>query len=311
MIRFFPQPGPLEKHGQEFPAYDTMQSFPGIAALRNTTEQEGVISVHRILSYIRSLPIRFKLIWPLARNDFRSRYATSQLGMFWAFFRPIIMASVYIFVFAIIARAAPVGGIYPFSLWMLPGLIVWFVFSESVGSGVNTINEYSYLVKNIRFNTFILPDVKVFAAFFIHIFFVALIFILYLIFGLPIKPYIVQIIYYIVSCFYFTLAITRIVATIQPFFKDMTLAIEIILMVGIWACPIMWDLSLVPEQYHFIFKANPLYYLVNGYRESYMGDKWFWEHPFQTTGFWAVTVALDLWGRRMFRRLSSQFADVI
>ena len=132
-----------------------------------------------------------------------------------------------------------------------------------------------------------------------------------MIFGLPIKLTILQLPYYMAASFYFTLAITRIVATAQPFFKDLSVAIEIILMVGIWACPIMWDISLVPAQYHFLFKANPLYYLVNGYRECYMGDLWVWNHPLMFAGFWGVTVALDLWGRRMFRRLSSQFADVI
>ena len=267
--------------------------------------------MNRLIRYIRSIPVRWRQIWPLARNDFRSRYATSQLGMFWAFLRPIVMACVYIFVFSVIARAAPVGGIYPYSLWMLPGLIVWFVFQESVSSGVSTLTEYSYLVKNIKFNTFILPDVKVVAAFIIHSFFVVLILVLYLLNGLPIKLHLLQLPYYMIATFYFSLAITRIVATAQPFFKDLSMAVEIILMVGIWACPIMWDLGILPEQYHWIMKANPMFYLVNGYRESYMGDLWVWNHPTMFVGFWTVTVLLDLWGRRMFRRLSSQFADVI
>ncbi len=267
--------------------------------------------MHRVLAYLRSLPVRWRQIWPLAKNDFKSRYSTSQLGMFWAFFRPIVMACVYILVFSLIARAAPVGGIYPYSLWMLPGLIVWFVFSESVSSGVNTLSEYSYLVKNIRFNISILPDVKVVAAFIIHCFFVALILLIYLLNGLPIKLNIIQLPYYMIATFYFTLSLTRIVCIAQPFFKDLSSAIEIILMVGVWLCPIMWDLNAIPAQYHVFFKANPLYHLVTGYRECYMGDLWVWNHWVQVLEFWVVTILLDLWGRRMFRRLSSQFADVI
>ena len=267
--------------------------------------------MNRILAYFRSLPARWKLIWPLAKNDFKSRYATSQLGMFWAFFRPVVMACVYIFVFSLLARSTPVGGVYPYSLWMLPGLIVWFVFSDSVSSGVNTLTEYSWLVKNIKFNISILPDVKVAAAFIIHCFFALLIFLIYLVSGLPIKLNILQIPYYMFATFCFTLAITRIVCTVQPFFKDLSSAIEIILMVGIWACPIMWHLGMVPEQYHIFFKANPLYHLVNGYRECYMGDAWIWNHPASFAEFWAVTLLLDLWGRRLFRKLSTQFADVI
>lgn len=254
---------------------------------------------------------KWRLIWSLAKNDFKSRYATAQLGIFWAFVRPIVMACVYIFVFSLIARAAPVGSGVPYSLWMLPGLIVWFVFSESVSSGVNTLTEYSYLVKNIKFDTFILPNVKVVAAFIIHVFFIVLIFVIYLLNGIPIKLNMLQLPYYMFATFCFSLAVTRIFCCIQPFFKDLSSAVEILLMVGIWACPIMWDLAILPEQYRIFFKLNPLYHLVTGYRECYMGDLWVWNHLLSFAEFWVVTMALDLWGRRLFRRLSSQFADVL
>ena len=267
--------------------------------------------MNRIIAFVRSLPARWKLVWPLAKNDFKSRYATSQLGIFWAFFRPVVMACVYIFVFSVIARAAPVGGIYPYSLWMLPGLIVWFVFQDSVSSGVSTLSEYSYLVKNIRFNISVLPDVKVVSSFIIHIFFVCLILLIYIITGLPVKWNILQLPYYMFATFCFSLALARIAAAVQPFFKDMSMAVEILLMVGIWACPIMWDLGILPEHVQVFFKLNPMYYLVAGYRESFMGDTWFWNHIYLTLGFWAVTLLLDLWGRRVFRRLGSHFADVI
>ncbi len=260
---------------------------------------------------ISRLLARWKLIWPLAKNDFKSKYASSQLGLFWAFFRPVVMAGVYMFVFSVIGRAAPVGGIYPYALWMLPGLIVWFVFSDSVSSGVNTLAEYSYLVKNIRFTISILPSVKVVSAFIVHTFFVVLIFVLYLAFGLPVKPQILQLPYYYFATFCFTLSLTRVVSTLQPFFKDLSVAMEIILMVGIWACPIMWDLNIMPARYHIIFKLNPLYHLVLGYRECFMGDQWFWNHWVQFVGFWIATILLNVWSWKLFKKLGDQFADVI
>ena len=260
---------------------------------------------------VRPFRAKCRMIWALAKNDFKSKYATSQLGLFWAFFRPIVMAGVYIFVFSVIGRATPVGGVYPYALWMLPGLIVWFVFSDSVSSGVTTLSDYSYLVKNIKFDISVLPYVKVAAAFIIHTFFIFLIIILYIIFGLPINVTLVQLPYYYLATFCFTVAITRIVCTIQPFFKDLSVAMEIILMVGIWASPIMWSLEMIPQKLWWIFKANPMYYLVNGYRESYMGMGWFWNHWVQTAAFWGVTILLTLIGKLMFRKLSDHFADMI
>ena len=75
----------------------------------------------------------------------------------------------------------------------------------------------------------------------------------------------------------------------------------------------MWDIGILSSNPTLmtIVKANPLYYLVNGYRESFMGELWVWNHPVQTVGFWILTLVLDLGGRKLFRRLSPHFADVM
>lgn len=254
---------------------------------------------------------RVRLIAALARNDFRSKYATSQLGIFWAFFRPVIQACVYILVFSLLTRSAPAGEGVPYALWLLPGLIVWFVFSEGLSTGVGVLTEYSYLVKNIRFDVSLLPVVKVVSAFFIHTFFLALVFLLALVFGLPVTASLLQLPYYYLGAFCLTVAAARLVCTVQPFFRDMTLAVEILLMVGVWACPIMWNLTMIPEKYGWIFRLNPLYHLVQGYRDCFLNTGWFWQKPGEMALFWAVTALLALGGRRLFRRVSPHFADVM
>ena len=254
---------------------------------------------------------RLRLTLSLAKNDFRSKYASSQLGVFWAFLRPIVMAGVYIFIFSVVARATPVSGIYPYAFWLLPGLIAWFVFSEGVSSGATTLSEYSYLVKNVRFDITILPAVKVLSAFIVHTFFVGLIFVLYVVWGLPLKWQMLQIPYYYFALFCFTLSLARIMSALQPFFKDLSPALEIILMVLMWACPVMWDLSMLPEKFHILFRLNPLYHVVNGYRGSMMGLQWFWENPWGLIYFWAWTLGLDWLGKYEFRRLSVHFADLL
>ena len=254
---------------------------------------------------------KWRMTWTLARNDFRSRYAVSQLGIFWAFFRPVMMACVYILVFSVIARPAPVGDGVPYALWMLPGLIVWFAFSDSVSSGTTVLKDYSFLVKNIRFDLSLLPGVKVTAAFIVHTFFILLVFILYLVFGLPVKLSLLQLPYYYLATYVFTLSAVRIVSTVWPFFKDLSALVEIVLMVGIWACPIMWNLSMIPEKYHLIFRLNPMYHLVQGYRESFMGGGWIWDHPLEAAVFWVAVLLLAWFAGGLYRWLGDRFADVL
>ncbi len=253
---------------------------------------------------------RWKLAWSLAKNDFKSRYASSQLGTFWAFFRPLVMAGVYIFVFSVVARATPVSDV-PYAFWLLPGLIVWFVFNEGVSSGTTALADYTYLVKQVKFDVTILPIVKVMAAFIVHTFFIMLILLLYLLWGLPIPLNILQLPYYYLATFCLTLGVARITCAFQPFFKDISAAIEIILLVLMWACPVMWDTNMLPEQYHIYFHMNPLYHLLTGYRESFMGGAWFWDHYKQVAGFWAFTGVLHWLGLRQYKRLSVHFADVL
>ena len=254
---------------------------------------------------------KIRLIWALARNDFRSKYATSQLGIFWAFFRPVVTACVYILVFSLLTRSTPVGDGVPYALWLLPGLIVWFVFSEGMSTGVNALTEYSFLVKNIRFEVALLPVVKVVSAFFIHTFFLGLVLILYILFGLPVRITLLQLPYYYLATFCITLAMARLVCSVQPFFRDMSVAVEILLMVGVWACPIMWNLTMIPEKYAWIFRLNPLFHLVQGYRDSFLGTGWFWEDPVLPAIFWTATAVLSFLSRKVFRMLNPHFADVM
>ena len=93
-----------------------------------------------------------KLVWTLARNDFKSRFAGSYLGIVWALVQPIVTVLVYWFVFQVgLRQTATYGDGCPFVLWMLAGLVPWFYFQETMLSGCGVLSEYSYLVKKVVF----------------------------------------------------------------------------------------------------------------------------------------------------------------
>ena len=120
----------------------------------------------------RSLPAELfagrTLIFQLAKNDFKKKYAGSYLGIVWAFVQPVVTVMVYWFVFGMIRSSSPRP--VPFVLWLIAGLIPWFFFQDGLINGTNALLEYNYLVKKVVFRIDILPMVKVVSAVFVHLF---------------------------------------------------------------------------------------------------------------------------------------------
>ena len=113
-----------------------------------------------------------KLIWDLSKNDFKTRFAGSYLGIIWAFVQPIVTVLVYWFVFEKGMHASGInlrsGITAPFVLWLIAGLVPWFFFQEVLSGGTNALMEYSYLVKKVVFQIDILPIIKLISALFVH-----------------------------------------------------------------------------------------------------------------------------------------------
>lgn len=99
----------------------------------------------------------------------------------------------------------------------------------------------------------------------------------------------------------------------RHFFRDLTQIISIFLQVGVWLTPIMWDINMLSSHPWLIklFKLNPMYYVVTGYRDSMLGHVGIWNHASWTIYFWVVTILLFGLGSVIFKRLKPHFADVL
>ncbi|MCI6552342.1 MAG: ABC transporter permease [Lachnospiraceae bacterium] len=256
-----------------------------------------------------------KLIWKLAGNDFKKRYAGSYLGMVWAFVQPVVTVVMYWIVFDKVfdTRSQLVaGGVeVPYVLYLTAGLVPWFYFSEAVTNGTMALLEYNYLVKKVVFKISILPIIKVIAATFIHIFFVGVLFVIAVGYGYPPTVYTLQIFYYSFCEFILVLAISYTTCAVVIFFRDLQQIISIALQIGMWATPILWDISMLTDQMKPLFKLNPMVYIVNGYRSAMYEQEWFFEHFYSSTYFWIFTVTLFCIGSLIFKRLKVHFADVL
>ncbi|MGN0145269.1 MAG: ABC transporter permease [Clostridium sp.] len=264
-----------------------------------------------ILGLINELKNNRRLIWNLSKNDFKTKYAGSYLGITWAFVQPIITIIVYWFVFEYgLKSGSPIKDV-PFILWFMSGLVPWFFFQEALLNATNCMVEYSYLVKKVVFKISILPIVKIIAALFVHLVFIGFLFIVGSIYGFYPSIYTFQIVYYSFCTFFIVLSLSYVTSAIVIFFKDLGQIINILLQIGMWMTPIMWSYTIVPERYQWIVKLNPIYYIVEGYRDTFINKVWFFEHYFQTAYFWIISLILFVIGTIIFKKLKPHFADVL
>lgn len=262
------------------------------------------------LSFIMDIAHNRRLLWELTKKDFKTRYWGSFLGILWAFIQPVITVLIFWFVFQVGFKSMPVDN-FPFILWLICGMFPWFFISDSISSATGSIIENSYLVKKVVFRVALLPIVKLISAFIVHVFFVGILLIMFAIYGYMPTIYSIQIIYYVFATSCLLLGIVWLTSALNIFLKDIGQLIGMVLQFGFWGTPIFWSFKLIPEKYVFFLKLNPVYYIVEGYRNSFIYHRWFWEDMNFTLYYWIFTAVVLVVGAVSFKRLRPHFADVL
>ena len=250
------------------------------------------------------------LLWSLTKNEFKQKYVGNILGIFWAFIQPAAMIGIFWFVFQVGFKSKPVDN-FPFILWLVAGMFPWFYFSEGLATGTNSVQANSFLVKKVVFRVSLLPIIPLLSAVSIHIFFVFFMFGMFLYYGYTPEIYWLQIAYYMFATSVLLLGLSWLTSSIVIFFKDVGQLVAIVIQFGFWLTPIFWSLKMVPEKYHWIINLNPMAYIIDGYRNSMIYHKWFWEDMHFTLYFWSFTIVVFILGGFTFRKLRSHFADVL
>lgn len=266
--------------------------------------------MQNLRSFLKDIYSSRKLLLNLAKNDIKSKYSGSFFGILWAFVQPLVTMLVFWFVFQVGFRNPPIENI-PFIIWFACAYIPWIYFSDGLISSANCLFEYSYLVKKIRFRTSTLPLVKVYSVTFIHIFFMLFICIINLIYGFKISFVWLQMIYYSFCIFVLLIGLSWLISSISVFFKDFTQIINIILQIGFWITPIMWAPENLNENVLLILKLNPMYYISQGYRDTFITGIFFWERGWINLYFWIVATLILIVGALAYQKLRPHFADVL
>jgi lipopolysaccharide transport system permease protein/teichoic acid transport system permease protein len=220
------------------------------------------------------------------------------------------MVLIFWVVFSVGFKVQPLNNV-PFVVWLTAGMAAWYVFADIVTGSSNIVVSHSNLIKKVQFYSQILPIVKIFSCYITHAIFLIVLIALIVFQGMPFSWYYFQFLYYLLCLSVLSLGIGWAISALNVFIRDVGQIIAVIIQMGFWATPIFWDINIMPHDLQMIFRLNPMFYIVQGYRDSFIYFLPFWHDPFQTIYFWTVSGITFVVGALVFKRLKPHFADVL
>lgn len=269
------------------------------------------LSLRDFYRFIMSLVRKRKVVAQLVDRDFKQQYLGSFLGMVWAIIQPLVFVFVLWAIFATGFRNARSVEPVSFVLWLMTGMFSWYFFSGVINRSTQAVVSHAFLVKKIRFQLNILPVVKMLSEVRIHMIFLGILAMFFLFEGEWPTLFWLQLVYYLAAGMVLGLGIGWIVSALNVFSRDVQQLVQLFVRIGFWMTPIFWKIEKVPEQLQWVFKLNPAFYLIQGYRDSLIYKIGFWQRPWLSLYFWAMTCVVFVTGAIVFKRLRPHFADVL
>jgi len=245
------------------------------------------------------------LILELVKRELKLRYRGTWLGFLWTMLNPLVMTIVYTLVFSAFLRI----GIAKFPAFLLCGLLPWMMwFTESITSGTNCLVEHAGFLRNAVFPSDILPIVSVGTGMMNYVFSLPVLFLLLALFNVQLGWSLLALPVVMAVQFLFTLGIVLFTATYNVFFRDLRYLVNHFLLAFFFLTPIMYDFSVIPAQFHWILKLNPLATVIDSYRNIFFYNVWpNWKNLGVVLALSLVLVVLGAWAFEANKEIFAEY----
>jgi ABC-type polysaccharide/polyol phosphate export permease len=242
-----------------------------------------------------------ELIWALALKELHVRYKRSVLGFVWALLNPALLMIILTLVFGSIMRFR----IDHYAIFLLSMLLPWTFFSQSLAYGVESVVSNASLMKKVRIPKLVFPVAAVLANIINFVLSLIPLALLVVVLRFPLHWTWIYLPVPMLGLFLFTLGAAFLLAAVNVFFRDVSHIVQIILSAWFYFSPIIYSLDFIPKKYLFLFRLNPLLYVLNGFRLSiYYG---LLPSPQSVGMSLACGIAALVIGFTIFRRLQDSF----
>jgi lipopolysaccharide transport system permease protein len=248
-----------------------------------------------------------ELLYFLVWRDVKVRYKQTALGAAWAILQPLLTMLIFTLVFSHFAKM-PSDGV-PYPIFSYAGLIPWTYFAKSLNQSTLSVAGNANLITKVYFPRLLLPVCANLSG--LIDFGVSFVFLLGLMIWYGIVPNwaVLALPFFLILTLLTALSVSLWLSVINVRYRDVGQAIPFLIQIWLFASPVAYPLSVVPERWRLLYSLNPMTGVVEGFRWALLGNAM--PDALPMTISLAVVIALLFGGILFFRRMEETFADVV
>lgn len=246
------------------------------------------------------------LFFILTLRDIKVRYKQTFLGVLWVVIQPLLMMLVFTLFFGKLARI-PSDGI-PYPLFAYAGLLPWTFFANALNSSGNSLVGNSSLITKVYFPRMIIPIAAVGAGLLDFAIAFALLVLLMFYYGVGFSPNILLLPVLALLTALLAVGLGMWMSALNVKYRDIRYALPFVIQIWLFATPVIYPSSLIPDKWRWLFKLNPLTGLIEGYRSAIFGK------PFDFAGLGIaifIILIVLIYSAYTFRQMERSFADIV
>jgi lipopolysaccharide transport system permease protein len=248
-----------------------------------------------------------ELLYFLTWRDIKVRYKQTFLGASWAIMQPLFTMLLFTLFFGKLAKI-PSDGV-PYPIFAYAGLLPWTFFSNAVTNSGNSLVGSSNLITKVYFPRMIIPGAAVGAGLvdFAIAFVILIVMMVY--YGVAVTWSITMLPVLVALTTLFALGVGMWTSAMNVKYRDIRYALPFLIQLWLFASPVIYPASLMPEKWRWVLWLNPLAGIIEGFRSSLFGRIGFNWTALSLS--FVVTLGLLVYSAYTFRRMEKLFADIV
>jgi lipopolysaccharide transport system permease protein len=247
-----------------------------------------------------------ELLYFMVWRDVKIRYKQTLLGAAWAILQPLLTMLIFTLIFSKVAKIDSDG--IPYPVFAYAGLLPWTFFAGAVTNSGDSLVSNAQLITKVYFPRLIIPIAVAGAALVSFAVAFPLLVVLMFYYQIGLTLNILLLPFLVLLTTLLAIAVGTWLSAVNVKYRDVRFATPFLVQVWMYASPVAYPASVVPQRFKFLYSLNPLTGIIEGYRAALFG---------QPINWWSlgivipITLALLAYASHEFRKMEKTFADII